>query len=70
MAAQLYRISEAARLLDVSRGTVYNLIAAGDLESVDIAPSNSPSPITRVRADVIERFIKARSRKAKHLRTA
>jgi excisionase family DNA binding protein len=69
-APKLYRIPEAAALLGVSRQTVYNLISSGALESCDIAPPGSTRPMTRVSDAEIERFIKARSRKAKHLRSA
>jgi len=61
---RLHTINEAAALLRVSRATVYRLIATGDLESVDVAPTGSRSPKTRVSADAIARFIEARTRKS------
>lgn len=68
--AQLHTIPETARLLGVHRDTVYQLINRGDLESCDIAPSGSRRPKTRVSDAAIERFITARTRKPKRLRTA
>jgi len=65
MASQLYDIPEVMRRLKTSKDTVYRLIAAGDLESCDIAPPGSKAPKTRVSDEAIERFIAARTRKAK-----
>jgi excisionase family DNA binding protein len=67
---RLYRIEEAAELLGVSRPTTYRLIAAGDLGSVDVAPTGSKRPKTRVSDQHIAKFIADRDRKRKPLRTA
>lgn len=66
----LNTIPETAKKLRVSRETVYQLINRGDLESCDIAPTGSRRPKTRVSDGAIEAFIAARTRKAKHLRSA
>lgn len=70
MAAQLNTIPETAKRLKVCRDTVYAYIAAGDLESCDIAPSGSKRPKTRVSDEAIAKFIKTRTRQPKRLRTA
>lgn len=67
---QLLTIPQVADALGVHRSTVYDLIARGDLESCDIAPSGSRSPKTRVSDAAIERFVAARTRKTGHLRSA
>lgn len=67
---RLHKLPEAAEILDVSLTTVYRLIASGDLESCDIAPSGSPQPKTRVSDEQLAAFIKARTRKTPRLRTA
>jgi excisionase family DNA binding protein len=69
-ALKLYDLPDVAEILGVSLTTVYRLIAHGDLESCDVAPSGSPQSKTRVSADAIERFVKARTRKTPSLRTA
>lgn len=61
--ARLYTIDETAELLRVGRVTVYRLIAAGDLEATDVAPTGSRSPKTRVSEDAIAAFIAARARR-------
>lgn len=69
--ARLHTLAETAELLGgISVKTVRRLISSGDLESVDIAPSSSPGSLTRVSDEHIDRFIKARTRKPKRLRTA
>lgn len=67
---RLYRIEQAAELLDVSRATAYRLVAAGDLGSVDVAPSGSKRAKTRVSEAHIAKFIADRDRQPKRLRTA
>lgn len=69
MAARLYDIDETAERLQVGRATVYRLIAAGDLEACDAAPTGSLRPKTRVSDEAIAKFIESRTRKAKALRT-
>lgn len=68
MASQLYDIPATARRLNTSKDTVYRLIAAGDLESCDIAPPGSKQPKTRVSDEAISKFIAARTRTTKELR--
>jgi excisionase family DNA binding protein len=68
--SRLHDIPETAVILDVSRVTVYRLIANGDLESCDVAPSGSRRPKTRVSDAAIDAFIKARTRNTKRLRSA
>lgn len=53
-APRAYKPTEAARVLQVSRTTVYELMAAGDLASFHIGTSR------RIPADEIERYIAAR----------
>ena len=65
----LHTIDRTAEILDVARVTVYRLIAAGDLESCDVAPSGSRRSKTRVSDDAIAAFVRNRTRKAKALRT-
>jgi len=52
----LLKVTDAAALLSVGRTTVYELIAAGELETVHIGRS------VRVPVDALERFLA-------HLRT-
>lgn len=70
MSDDLNTIPEAAERLKCSRVTVYKYIAAGDLESCDIAPTGSRRSKTRVSDEAIAKFIKARTRQPKRLRTA
>lgn len=70
MAARLHTIEETGVLLgEISPKSVRRLIAAGDLESCDVAPSGCRKSRTRVSDDAIARFIADRTRKAKALRT-
>lgn len=62
MAVRLNTVPETAKALGVHRATVYELIARGDLESCDIAPTGSTRSKTRVSDDAIAAFIKARTR--------
>lgn len=69
-AIELLTIPETARTLRIDRRTVYRLIAAGDLDAVDIAPTGSTRSKTRVPAASVAQFIERRSRNAADLRTA
>lgn len=69
-ATPLLTIPETASALRISRGTVYNLIAAGDLETTDVAPTGSRAPKTRVFADSVSSLIESRTRSARKLRSA
>lgn len=62
-APRLHDITTTAEILGVSRDTVYRLIATGDLESCDVAPTGSRQSKTRVSDDAIRAFIAARTRK-------
>lgn len=63
-------IPEAAARLRCSRGHVYNLIAAGDLDVVDIAPTGSTQSKTRVIEASVSAFLESRIRNARQLRSA
>lgn len=60
---QLLTIREAAARLTLGKSSVYELIALGDLEVVDIAVKGF-RPKTRVPDHAVEAFIKARTRRA------
>ena len=47
----LYRISEAADILGVSRSTLYRLIASGELATIRVGTA------PRIPAKVLERFV-------------
>ena len=47
----LYRISEAADILGVSRSTLYRLIASGELAAIRVGTA------PRIPAKVLERFV-------------
>lgn len=66
----LLTIPETATALRVSRGTVYNLIAAGDLDTTDVAPTGARSPKTRVIAESVNALIASRTRTTPKLRSA
>jgi hypothetical protein len=67
----LLTIPETAEALRLkSRDAVYDLIARGDLDAVDIAPTGSRRPKTRVPRESVNAFIKRRTRNAKRLRVA
>lgn len=51
MSRMLYRVSEAAQFLGISRGKAYQLIASGELKSVKIGGCR------RVRADDLQRYV-------------
>lgn len=65
----LLTVLETAVALRVSDDTVYRLIAAGDLESTDVAPTGSRRPKTRVLAKSVNEFIASRTRNARGLRS-
>jgi excisionase family DNA binding protein len=58
---QLYTVSEAAKLLGVSRAHAYRLVADGDLRIVDVRVKGSSKPKSRVRADDLADFIARRT---------
>ena len=47
----LYRISEAADILGISRSTLYRLIASGELATIRVGAA------PRIPAKVLERFV-------------
>ncbi len=47
----LYRISEAADILGISRSTLYRLIASGELATIRVGTA------PRIPAKVLERFV-------------
>jgi excisionase family DNA binding protein len=51
-AERLYRVRDVMQLLSVSRGTVYNLIARGELEVVHPVPGS-----TRITHRSLERYV-------------
>jgi excisionase family DNA binding protein len=59
----LLTIGETAAELRVSPDTVYRLISAGDLAAVDVAPSGSRRPKTRVERSDLAVYIKSRTRR-------
>jgi hypothetical protein len=65
---QLLTIPETAALLRCSENHVYNLIADGELATVDIARPGSRKPKTRVPEDVAREFFAGRTTSAKRLR--
>lgn len=67
---EVLTIPETAAALKVCRGTIYALIAAGDLDTCDIAPTGSPKPKTRVIAASVARFIERRTRSTGRIRSA
>ncbi|WGY03734.1 helix-turn-helix domain-containing protein [Nocardioides sp. QY071] len=60
--SQLLSVTEAAKVLDCSRGHVYNLIAAGELSAVDIGIAGRPK--TRVLTSELEEYIARKTRRA------
>jgi hypothetical protein len=67
---ELLTIPETAAALKVCEGTVYNLVAAGDLQTTDVAPSGARATKTRVLADSVTALITSRTRTARKLRSA
>jgi excisionase family DNA binding protein len=65
---QLLTIPETAARLRCSDNHVYNLIADGELTTVDIARRGSRKPKTRVPEDVAAAFLAGRTSKPKQLR--
>jgi len=66
----LLTVKQAAEALGVSDDTVYRYIADGDLDTTDVARRGSVRAKTRIPRKSIEKFIAARTRNAKRLRTA
>lgn len=63
MTIRLLSITHAAQVLDCSRGHVYGLIAAGKLRAVELKAKGTRSK-TRIRAEDLEEFIEANTRRA------
>jgi excisionase family DNA binding protein len=63
----LLTIPEAAEALRVGERTIYNYIADGDLDVVDIPRTGSRRSKSRVPCKSIEQFIERRTRNAKRL---
>lgn len=63
-------VPEAAARLRCSRGHVYNLVAAGELDVIDIAPPGSTKPKTRVLDESVDAFLRRRIRNARSLRAS
>lgn len=61
----LLTISAAAARLGCSDMHVYRLIAAGELDAVDIAQPGARRSKTRVRSDGVDSYIKARTRRVR-----
>ena len=68
-AEQLLTIPEVRARLRCSRGHVYTLIAAGELDSVDIAPKGNASK-TRVPEGSLAAYIAERRTNARRLTAA
>lgn len=64
MTTQLLSVTRAAEALDCSRGHVYSLIAAGELRAVEIKTPASTRSKTRVRAEDLDDYIEAATRRA------
>ncbi len=64
-AAALLTIASAAQRLGCSDMHVYRLIAAGELDAVDIAQPGARRPKTRVSEANLASYIKARTRRAR-----
>lgn len=58
---RLLTIPQTAALLGCSDNHIYNLIADGDLTTIDIARRGSKKPKTRVPEDVARGFLRRRS---------
>ncbi len=56
---QLLTIPVTGKRIGVSINTVYRLIATGQLRAVDVAPTGSRRPKTRVRSDDLEAYIES-----------
>jgi hypothetical protein len=68
--SRLLTIPEFAALLGCSENHAYNLIADGEVTTVDIARPGSRKPKTRVPEDVAAAFLAGRTSKPKQLRAA
>lgn len=58
---QLITVPEAARRLGVSRATAYRLVAAGELQVVDLSRKGALRPMLRVRTDHLMELIQRRT---------
>jgi excisionase family DNA binding protein len=65
----LLSVAKAAEILDCTDGHVYNLIADGELSTVNIARSSSTRSLTKIRSDDIAAYIDAHTLNAKRLRS-
>ncbi len=61
----LLKMREAAEYLSVSRRTLYNLIADGELERVDLARPSSTRPDVRIRLSALNDYIDRNDRSKK-----
>lgn len=68
MTTTLLRVPEVAARLGCSRTHIYELIAEGALDSVNIASESARRPQTRIREADLVNFIEARTRSARDLR--
>lgn len=68
MSTALLRVPEVAARLGCSRTHVYELIAEGALDAVDIASPSATRPQTRVRESDLASFVERRTRNARDLR--
>lgn len=69
MGERWHSVRETALLLDVSKWTVYRLIAAGDLAATDMRPTGSRRAKTRISESAIAAFTSGRTRTAPKVRT-
>lgn len=58
---RLVRVSEAAKVLDCSRDHVYDLIARGQLESIDIGGKGRS--LTRIRLAELDAYLERNTRR-------
>ena len=64
-AMSLLTIAAAAARLGCSDMHVYRLIAAGELDAVDIAQPGARRSKTRVRSDAVDAYIESRTRRVR-----
>lgn len=60
-ARRLVRVSEAAKVLDCSRDHVYDLIARGQIESIDIGGKSRS--LTRIRLSELDAYLERNTRR-------
>lgn len=58
-ATRMYRVSDVARMLDVSPTTIYRAIADGQLTAYKVGVKGSLRPSLRIPGDALEAFIKS-----------